>query len=83
MAEAQPIYGSPFAGETGLNGIIGRICMAALLGLRMGIAAAQSPATPATTVPAEPSAFEVVSIRANRPHRGLRLRPGLRRTDIT
>ena len=45
--------------------MIGRIYLVALFGFGLGIAAAQSPVTPATAVPAKRLAFEVVSIRPN------------------
>ncbi|HXE06858.1 MAG TPA: TIGR03435 family protein [Acidobacteriaceae bacterium] len=67
MREAQASFvnfsGTPYAGETGVSGMIGKICLAALLGLGIGSAAAQPPAAP--VAPAKRPAFEVVSIRAN------------------
>jgi uncharacterized protein (TIGR03435 family) len=45
--------------------MIGRICLVALLGFGTGLAAAQSPVTPAAPVPTKRLAFDVVSIKQN------------------
>ena len=58
------LHPTPFAAEARVK-MIGKICLAALLGFGTGSAAAQSPPTPAADAPAKRLTFEVVSIRAN------------------